>query len=700
VAASDSLEDVQPHRATTASPGSVTAVGEATVRRSIVARAIPIAARTISFVPLGFMAGVVVLTFAAVLWTLRRGFGWGDEAFIYTMIASSRRAIGEPWGFQHLLHPLYLLTGESVLAFRFLRLVGYSLLSGGLVWSARFVVSRMVVCRMGVFSRGVGISRSGWVFILLFAQVGTFLAWSEPVRSLGYNELASWFTQLGVALILISLAWGVSRPDLPSPPPLRSQRAVWVLWPIWAGLGGLTILLGFAKVTSAAAFAMLLALALVVPNPLLRLWKRVLSLGVGAAVVLLLLWLSRVPIGFYVENARSLVFDTSVRDAFGHPTAGTVRTYADSLLFTGRALLPAVTLTALVMATLRRRASTARARASANVHPSAGGEATDLVTWMFGALLLVALVTLPRVDVWSYLGELTVLIGAAALLGLMALGSNGVPGRGPAAGSELMPASAVSRALPVAVAGIAILAAPFISAVGTSNRITGQLIFAATLWAVVLGTTLVLLTQRATELRSRARALPILLGCVVTLLASLAVQAAIVKPYQMAPLLSQDTSTSVPEFRGILLTAADAAWVDWLSTAGDSLHARDVPAVAIDSSGALFAFNHSGYANPWVGKNWPSAYKSLTFVCRKDPPADLFVLQPGRLVLQPRLAVQQESSIAGVTKSLAACGIRFPGSFRVVDRRVTADAERAMTIWRLKPGTHVAPGSAPGFAPG
>lgn len=121
------------------------------------------------------------------------------------------------------------------------------------------------------------------------------------------------------------------------------------------------------------------------------------------------------------------------------------------------------------------------------------------------------------------------------------------------------------------------------------------------------------------------------------LLAALTVKDHIAKPYRTAPLLSQETSTSVPELRGLLLTDTDAAWIDWVSHAGDSLGAHDVPAIAIatrvggvfTSSGALYAFNHSGYANPWLGIDWPAAFNSLRVACTTDPPSDLFVLQPG-----------------------------------------------------------------------
>ena len=96
--------------------------------------------RTLRLLPLGFIAAVVFVTYGVIVWTLRRGFDWTDEAFVYNLVASNRETIGEPWGFQHLLHPLYVLTGQSVLAFPAVRLGGYVLLSVALQWNARVVI--------------------------------------------------------------------------------------------------------------------------------------------------------------------------------------------------------------------------------------------------------------------------------------------------------------------------------------------------------------------------------------------------------------------------------------------------------------------------------------------------------------------------------------------------------------------------------
>jgi len=597
--------------------------------------------RTLRVLPLGLMAATVFVTYVAIAWTLRRGFDWTDEAFVYTMIASNRIAVGEPWGFQYLLHPLYIVTGQSVLVFRVIRLVGYALLSVALVWCARGVARRL----------GMSIPRSGWAFILLLAQVGTFLAWSYPPRYLGYNELASWFSQLGVALIVVSLSWRSSSP--------RSHGGSWVLWLLWAGLGAITMLLVFAKVTSGLVFGAILALAILVPNPNLQLWKRVLAGLAGTGAVLLVLWACQSPIGPFFKNAFVLLFDKSGQAAFKHPISRLISTYSDSVRLTGRALLPALLIFSLAMVTFRRKARP--------IGDRGWGWIMDGITWILGALLLIVLIALPRVSVWSYLGELVGFIGAAGIIGLVILGAHRIRLRG----------WAISRSFSVAIGGTAIVAAPFIGAIGTNNPIVGQLMWTASLWAVVLGIALVLLTQRAVLLRSSALCLPALIGCFVILMAAFAVKADIAKPYRSAPLLSQDTSTSVPELRGLLLTGTDAAWIDWVSAAGDSLGADDVPATAIASPGALYAFNHSGYADPWIAGRYPFTMNSLRLACTTHPPADLFVLQPGT-------STKDDLSAIGLTRSLAACGIEFPSDFRVVDRRVSAEPALAMTVWRLK----------------
>jgi len=394
--------------------------------------------------------------------------------------------------------------------------------------------------------------------------------------------------------------------------------------------------------------------------------------------MLFVLWATGSPIVSYLKNAFALVFDNSAQDAAGHPLSAMISTYENSLSSTGQALVPALLLFTLAMVTFRRKA---------RPMPDGGGvkaAAIDGITWVLAALLLVALTALPRAPVWPYLAVVIGFVGMAGIIGLAIAGPDGA----------VMRRSTVSRSLSIAVAWSAVLAAPFISALGTNNGIAEEFVFSATLWAVVLGIALMLLMRRATLLRSRARSVPALIGCVVLVMVALSVKADITKPYRSLSLLSQDTSSSVPELRGILLTQTDAAWIDWVYAAGRSLGAAGVPAIAIESSGALFAFNHSGYATPWLGHgNLPSGFRSLRLACATHPPADLFVLQPGPRTgpAGDRSSTGSSSVNPGVAKSLAPCGISFPSDFRVVASRPDADSAHAMTIGRLK-GPHAPAG--------
>ena len=592
--------------------------------------------QALRLLPLGFMTVTAAVTYAIIVWTLPRGFDWTDEAFVDSMIASNRIAIGEPWGFQHLLNPLYVLTGESVLALRVLRLGGYVLLSVALVVCARAILHRI----------GIAIGRSSWLFIFVLAQVGTFTAWSYPPRYLSQNELSSWFSQVGIALALLSLAWGVSGE--------AGQRATRALWAIWVGLGAVAALLVFTKVTSGAVFAVVLAAVLLVPNPQLRRWTRTTAAGAGAAAVLLMLWVSDYPVGSYVHGALSLFLNPSAQAAFDHPISAIVVLYRHSLLATGSTLLPVLLLFTLTIASLRRATA------------QDGSRDAHRLAWVFGAFLLFALLALPKASVWDYLGALVVFSGLAGVVGLALHGGEGAALHG----------STAHRVLSVAAGGLAVVSAPLVSTVGTNNSLTGQFLFAATLWAVVLGVALVLISERAAALRGGAQVLPALIGCAVLLMGAQAVKTSADAPYRTTSLWSQNTPTSAPAFRGILLTKADAEWMNWMSSAGDSMHAAGVPAIAISSPGALYAFNQSGYANPRVDYRLPVSVASIESACKTDPPHDLFVLQPGT-------SFPDDPSTIGTVKSLAACGISFPHDFVAVAQRKSADPARALTIWRL-----------------
>ena len=585
------------------------------------------------------MAAIVLVVYLVIVWALRRSFDWTDEAFVMSMVASNRITVGEPWGFQHLLHPLYVLTGESVMVFRVLRLAGYLALSVALVAGARVVAQRV----------GVVLSRTGWVFVLLMAQVGTFFAWSYPPRYLSHNELASWFVQAGVALVVVALATGAAE---------RSRVPDRRLWLPWLGAGACLAVLVFAKVTAGAAFAVLLTMAVLVPNSYLRWWKRWLAAATGGVAVLVLVLASGYPVVSYVRNVVSMMTNSSAQAAFAHPVSALIPSYIDSILTTGGIVLPLLVLFILMMVAVLL------ARAGAGE-----GGLLARVAWVLLGLLSFALLALPKVETWPYLGMLAMFSAAAGLIGLVIHGGTDGPG-----GSRV-----TRRTFAVAVSAFGLAVAPFIASAGTNGLLVGHSMFSATLWFLVLGVALALLGEKARAVGSRARAIPSVLAILVLVLAGLAVRAHTQHPYRSSPLSQQTTPASLPALRGMLITEAEEDSIRWVAAAGDAHDADGVPAVGIGAPGALFAFNNSDYANPWMDQMWPAAFESLRVACTDDPPDDLFVIQPASMGLD-------HPSTAGTAASLAQCGITFPDDFRVVDSYRGDDPVYGTTIWRLAEG--------------
>jgi hypothetical protein len=579
---------------------------------------------------------IVMATMAAILYNLRRGFDSTDESFIYTMIASNRVSLGEAWGFQHLLNPLYEMLGESVLAFRFLRLAGYGLLSVAVVAGLRTVASAF----------GMKLSWGRWLIVLFVAQIGTFAAWSYPPRYLSYNELASWFSQSGGILILVSLA-GASR-RLP-----LKQRSFWALW---IAIGMITGLLVFAKVTAGVLFALVVVIVIFVPNPKFGLRKRLMAAVGGGSVMLFLLLASRYPITEYFRNVLSLLFDKSAQDDYDHPLSEMVETYRVSFLQSFGAISPA--LVALVAVAVL---FAIRLRRGDGV---SGSTIIDRAAWVCVVLFALGILALPQDTVWSDLGAYVLLVGCAALVTITFLPT--CPGLADA-GPRTIQVSYASGAL-------VLVSVPFMSAIGTNNGITGQLVFSLTLWSGVLGFGLVSAWVAADRFPA-VRGIPPVLLIVFLSVSALGVRGDIVAhPYRTELYALQGTQTNLPQLRGILLTESQASRVNWLNQQGIRLGARDIPALAISAPGDLFAFNRSGFANPWVDDMWPVSYTSVRHGCETAFAGELIVLDSGSLG-------PEASAWRRVRESLHSCGLSFPEDFSLAAERKMPDPDEGIRIW-------------------
>jgi len=80
-----------------------------------------------------------------------------------------------PYGFHDSLHPLFVATGQSVLVFRTIRLVGHFLIS----------VLLLAIAVKASRAFGIALRLREWVFVPIVGQVGTSRIGSFLVRNLG-----------------------------------------------------------------------------------------------------------------------------------------------------------------------------------------------------------------------------------------------------------------------------------------------------------------------------------------------------------------------------------------------------------------------------------------------------------------------------------------------------------------------------------
>lgn len=592
---------------------------------------------------------VMTVTFAVIVATLDRGFDWSDEGFVYAMIASNRISTGEVWGFHYLLGPLYELMGGSVLTFRILRLLGYVALG----------VVLTVLAHALLRPAGIQLGKAGWLLVGLAAQVGTFAAWSYPPRYLGYNELSSWLTQLGAALLILLLLEGRGTHNG------RIQRYWW----LWSITGLVVAALLLAKISAGLFLTLIAVIVMMLATNGGVWWKRCAALIGGLLAGFILMVASGVPLLSFISASAQFGTDPSAQAESGYSLVALLITYLMSMTTTFVTLAVPILLAGIILLVVRGL----RTDTGLSLRLTASVENVTLFFTFALAVIVVALSVLPEssffpadLDSWAALG-----VSNAFLLTLAVLAFAIVAG------------PALDMKTPTRTRGIATVAlafglftiAPLISALGTNNRIFGHTVFSATIWAVGAAVGLVLLWRQSTAISSTVRAIPVMLLGVIIASSGLAVAGDVfLHPYRTTPYFTQKAVVKVGDLKGIRLTQEEADLYTWLHDAGVRLDAGGVPALSIASPGALLAFNASAWSAIWPGPAWAS---SIAQSCDVDRPDDLFVLQA---------ATEKDGTVGydRLATGLATCGINFPNDFEIVDRYSSNDPARDVTVLRLE----------------
>lgn len=580
-----------------------------------------------------------VAVHVVILMALRRGFDWSDEAWSYSLIANSRVTEGEAWGFQHLLHGPFEGLGHSVLAFRVVRFVAYGTLA---------VVGTAVLARISAVL-GFRLRRWEWWLVLVVAQIGTFLVWSFPPRYFAYNELSALLAQAGALAIaaLVARAGGRSLIGRPS-----------VRVAVWAATGLITVVLTIAKFTSGAAFGVLVLAALVAGDGVFGWGKRCLSVAGGSVAAILWLLVSGFPASTFVSSIRNLLFDGDARAASGHSPQVLFTTYQQALGDGAQQVIVPVALFAVLLGLLF----------------AAGGRVTKDASMLragaliFGVLVALSITTLPRTEIFPSVGRFIVMMAFMAIVAFVA-------------GISSMPRE--SRGLgfgaPRLVGIAALVGAPFVSALGTNMSITGQLLYAATVWCTLFAIALLFIARRLADSGSSLATIPVAILTLFVVVSATQVAGDVrTHPYRSTPYLGQGYSTHAPFLQGILVTKEEAEWADWLVSEGQILDAQNTPTLSLASPGALLIFNNSDYASPWLEDFWPISFDSIGKACRGARPDAL-------LVLQHSTSGEGTANFQLLNAALDNdCSVDFPADFDLVANHDSSNDKYDMSIWKLR----------------
>lgn len=593
---------------------------------------------------------VLAICFAAIIWALPRGFDWSDEAWVYSLIESNRITIGEPWGYQHVLHPIFILLGDSVLNFRILRFLGYVVIGIG----ASFAFLRLAQ------SRKWHLSKIQKVILFTGAQFGTVIAFSYPPRYVSYNELASWLTQLFVILtiFIFSLRWRKGKNFLPS----KSEK-----W-LWSGIG-LVLAISFgARITTFAVLAFVTVLLLAIWSTSLRSTaKQVLSVIVGLVVGALALLAAGFPFSNYVTNLLYVFTDPQARIDYDHPISELLSIYWGSVQTSFSIVWPILLIVTFIF--------------SATLFQSQRFKPNKSVIWILCGLSIIVsgqiLISIPRTNNWLLLGTILFAIAIVLMLEMLLILRLQTINH---FGTESSNLSLFEKIQFIFLAAV-ILFVPIGAAVGTNNAITGQMIFSATAWVTYsIGFAIVISNfYEKTGSRASTIGLQVIFG-VFAIIATYGLFFDLTKVPYRTPLYSlQNTETKANYVSGLLLTSEQSNWADWVSEKAKTLRAEYTPTVSINAPGALLVFNNSPLASPWIAGFWPVSAKSIAVGCKQFevPPDDFIVIQDGNVGVV-------DSWEQDVQKQLESCGLIFPEDFEIAAQRNSPVSNGQTTIWRLK----------------
>ena len=561
---------------------------------------------------------------ALIAYGTRLGFDMSDEAWVMSLVDSRRITYAEPWAYHYVLHPLWSLVGENVIAFRLLRVFGYITSAIFLTYSGekflRFISTDFPI-------------RTYRAFLTLFAILGASWAWIWAPQTLGYNEVSGFLGVTVAALVLLVVT---------SSPRSKSVKYLFAIGFILALIAPFKYPSTFAL--SALVFALILGLSSLKGRRI----KSLFQVCLGGITTIALLFLIDLPFRNWLGTIKRLFTDEELQALFAHPIGPLLKTNVVDLVsgIRSTALLSLIPLTLLLLLVVK----------------IASGKQEKYLLIKVLSILISGLI------VYSFVRNL-VLPNLAVHYWVMTYVSGFIGITGLAIFLFITKGYVRCELLrDTQLAALFIFGTPLTLAFGTNNPILGQVNYSMAPWLWLYAAALALLVVRFPGFVTGTVFISYTIIGIVSSVA-LVLYGVLVVPYRGNPIQANTTSTSVPELKGILMPPALAQQLDWVNEAGNRPEFKDKETIAIASPGLLFTFNNSSFASPFIIDGWPISYLSVDQACKESGKAP---------VILKDASIQFPGSLL---PALGKCGITSMDQYELADQHIGYSGIPDSQIW-------------------
>ena len=571
-----------------------------------------------------FTYSFALMLIALITYGTRLGFDASDEAWVLSLVDSRRVTYAEPWAYHYVLHPIWNLFGEQVIAFRLLRVFGYIASAIFLAYAGEkflhYIAPTFPV-------------KNYRAFLALFAILGSTWAWIWAPQTLGYNEVSGFLGVTLAGLVLLLIATNETR---------QKTRLL-------VSIGFILALIAPFKYPSTIALSFLVfVLILSLLSLKGRRLRSLLQVFLGGIVAVITLLIIDLPFQNWLGTIKRLFTDEELQTLFAHPIGPLLKTNVLDLLagLRSTAFLSLIPLVILLFLVVKIAKGDQKRHASIKL--------LGLAFSGFTVYYVVQTLVLPNLD-WHYLvlKSISGFIGITGLVIFLFVSKYCVTR---------------DRLRDVYLGSLFVFATPLSLAFGTNNPIFGQVNYSMAAWLWLYAASLALLAFRFPGFITGTIFITYTaIGAIATV--ALVLYGVLVTPYRGNPVQANTTSSSVSELRGILMPPALAKQLNWISEAGNLPEFNERETISIASPGLLFAFNNSSFASPFIIDGWPISYLSVDQACKESGIAP---------VILKDASIEFPSSIL---PALGKCGITSMDQYQLIDQHIGDSGIPDAQIW-------------------